>query len=81
MPRITPNLWFDDKARRPPSSTSRCSRTRRSPTSPTTARPAPGEPARCSRSSFELDGTPFTIINGGPQFTFDEADLLRDQLR
>lgn len=22
---------------------------------------------------FELDGTPFTAINGGPQFTFDEA--------
>ena len=23
--------------------------------------------------SFVLDGKPFTIINGGPQFTFDEA--------
>jgi predicted 3-demethylubiquinone-9 3-methyltransferase (glyoxalase superfamily) len=22
---------------------------------------------------FELDGQPFTAINGGPQFTFDEA--------
>jgi predicted 3-demethylubiquinone-9 3-methyltransferase (glyoxalase superfamily) len=22
---------------------------------------------------FELDGQPFTIINGGPEFTFDEA--------
>jgi predicted 3-demethylubiquinone-9 3-methyltransferase (glyoxalase superfamily) len=23
--------------------------------------------------SFELDGRPFTALNGGPQFTFDEA--------
>jgi predicted 3-demethylubiquinone-9 3-methyltransferase (glyoxalase superfamily) len=33
----------------------------------------PGEPGTVLTVDFELDGLPFTAINGGPQFTFDEA--------
>ena len=33
----------------------------------------PGEPGSVLTVDFELDGTRFTGINGGPLFTFDEA--------
>jgi len=33
----------------------------------------PREEGTVMTVSFELDGQPFTIINGGPEFTFDEA--------
>ena len=73
MPRITPNLWFDTKARRLPSSTSRSSRTPRSRPSPTTGDAGPRPAGTVLTVDFVLDGQEFTAINGGPEFTFDEA--------
>lgn len=33
----------------------------------------PREPGTVMTVSFVLDGQPFTALNGGPEFTFDEA--------
>jgi predicted 3-demethylubiquinone-9 3-methyltransferase (glyoxalase superfamily) len=73
MPRITPNLWFDDDGEEaaefyvsvfPNSEITGITRY---------GEVGPGEAGAVMTVSFVLDGEPFTIINGGPQFTFDEA--------
>ena len=73
MPRITPNLWFDDNGEEaarfyvsvfPNSEITGITRY---------GEAGPGEAGTVMTVSFVLDGQPFTIINGGPQFTFDEA--------
>ncbi len=73
MPRITPNLWFDDQALEaaefyvslfPNSAVTEVTRY---------GEAGPGPAGTVLTVNFELDGQPFTGINGGPQFTFDEA--------
>jgi len=73
MPRITPNLWFDTEGEEaaehyvaifPNSKVTNV-------THYTAAGPRPE--GTVLTVDFELDGQPFTIINGGPEFTFDEA--------
>jgi predicted 3-demethylubiquinone-9 3-methyltransferase (glyoxalase superfamily) len=73
MPRITPNLWFDTEAEE-------AARFYTSvfPNSRITGRThypegAPGPAGTVMTVTFELDGQEYTAINGGPQFTFDEA--------
>jgi predicted 3-demethylubiquinone-9 3-methyltransferase (glyoxalase superfamily) len=73
MPRITPNLWFDRQGLEaaefyvsvfPNSKVNEITRYGESD----------GQLAGSVLTvNFELDGKPFTAINGGPQFTFDEA--------
>jgi predicted 3-demethylubiquinone-9 3-methyltransferase (glyoxalase superfamily) len=73
MPQITPNLWFDTQGEEaaefyvslfPNSKITNV-------TYYTDAGPGPaGTPVTVD---FVLDGQPFTAINGGPAFTFDEA--------
>lgn len=73
MPRIVPNLWFDGNAEEavdfyvsvfPDSRVNFVSRY---------GEAGPGPAGSVLTIDFELDGQPFTAINGGPQFTFDEA--------
>jgi len=73
MPMITPNLWFDtegeDAARHyasifPNSSIDNITHY---------GEGGPREPGSVLTVEFTLDGQPFTAINGGPEFTFDEA--------
>jgi predicted 3-demethylubiquinone-9 3-methyltransferase (glyoxalase superfamily) len=73
VPRIIPNLWFDDQALEaaefyvsifPNSKVTEV-------THYTEA--GPGEPGTVLTVDFELDGQPYTAINGGPLFSFDEA--------
>ena len=73
MPRITPNLWFDTESQEAaefyvsifPNS---------KVTNVTYYGDAGPRPAGMVLTvDFVLDGQPFTAINGGPQFTFDEA--------
>jgi predicted 3-demethylubiquinone-9 3-methyltransferase (glyoxalase superfamily) len=73
VPRITPNLWFDTQGLEAaefyvsifPNSrithVSHCGDA------------GPREAGTVLSVDFELDGQPFTAINGGAQFTFDEA--------
>ena len=73
MPRITPNLWFDKQSNDaaefyvsvfPNSKITNV-------TYYNDAGPVPA--GTVLTVDFELDGQEFTAINGGPQFTFDEA--------
>ncbi len=73
MPRITPNLWFDTEAQEaaefyvsvfPNSKITNV-------THYTDAGPGPA--GSVLTVDFVLDGQEYTAINGGPQFTFDEA--------
>ncbi len=73
MPPITPNLWFDTQAEE--AAKFYCSVF---PNSKVTnvlhyTEAGPGEPGTVVTVDFELDGKPFTGINGGPQFPFTEA--------
>ncbi len=73
MPRITPNLWFDDQGEQaaefyvsvfPNSRITNVSRYGEN---------TPGKAGTVMTVQFVLDGHDFTAINGGPQFTFSEA--------
>jgi len=73
MPTITPNLWFDTEALEaaeyyvsifPNSRITNVSRY---------TEVGPGEPGTVLTVDFELDGQPYTGINGGPIFPFTEA--------
>jgi predicted 3-demethylubiquinone-9 3-methyltransferase (glyoxalase superfamily) len=73
MPEITPNLWFDTQAEEaaafyvsvfPDSRVTAL-------THYTEAGPRPA--GTVMTVEFELDGQRFVGINGGPEFTFDEA--------
>jgi predicted 3-demethylubiquinone-9 3-methyltransferase (glyoxalase superfamily) len=73
MTRITPNLWFDTNGLEAAEfyvsvfPNSRITGV----TNYTSAGPGPeGTPVVVD---FELDGQPYTAINGGPEFTFNEA--------
>jgi len=73
MPTITPNLWFDKDGLEaaefycsifPNSSVTHVSHYTEA---------GPGEPGSVLTVDFELDGQPYTAINGGPEFSFSPA--------
>lgn len=73
MPTITPCLWLDMKGEEAAAfytsifPNSRITEVQRYPEN------APGPAGAVMTVAFELDGQPFVALNGGPQFTFDEA--------
>ena len=73
MPKLVPNLWFDKVAEQAAEfyvsvfPNSRITNVVRYP------KGSPGPAGEVMTVEFELDGQPFVGINGGPQFTFDEA--------
>jgi predicted 3-demethylubiquinone-9 3-methyltransferase (glyoxalase superfamily) len=73
MPRITPFLWFDKEAEEAAKfytsvfKNSKIKKVSRY----TDAGPAPK--GSVMTVDFELDGQPFTALNAGPQFKFNEA--------
>ncbi|HQF04331.1 MAG TPA: VOC family protein [Phycicoccus sp.] len=73
MRAITPNLWFDDNALEAAEfyvslfPDSRITRVMRYTSA------GPGPEGEVVTVEFELRGQPFTGINGGPIFSFDEA--------
>jgi predicted 3-demethylubiquinone-9 3-methyltransferase (glyoxalase superfamily) len=73
MPTITPNLWFDDEALEAAEHYVSIFPRSRIVNVAHYTEAGPGEPGTVLTVDFELDGQPFTAINGGPQFTFDEA--------
>ena len=73
MPRITPNLWFDTQGQEaaefyvsvfPNSKITNVTRY---------GEAGPREAGTVMTVDFVLDGQDYTAINGGPEFTFDEA--------
>lgn len=73
MPRFVTSLWFDSQAEE--AAEFYCSVFPDSEITNVTryTDAGPGEPGTAVTVDFTLDGNPFTGINGGPQFTFDEA--------
>ncbi len=75
--RITPCLWFDTQAEE--AARFYCSIFKNSKITevsrfPEAGQDVHGKPAGSVMvAAFELDGQPFTALNGGPQFKFDEA--------
>lgn len=73
MPRITPNLWFDtlaeDAAKFYVSVFPNSEIKNTSYYGEGSPRPA----GSVLTVEFELDGNPYLALNGGPEFTFDEA--------
>jgi predicted 3-demethylubiquinone-9 3-methyltransferase (glyoxalase superfamily) len=73
MPKIVPNLWFDTQAEE--AAEFYCSVFKNSriitKTHYTEAGPRPA--GEVMTVEWELDGQRFVGINGGPEFTFDEA--------
>jgi predicted 3-demethylubiquinone-9 3-methyltransferase (glyoxalase superfamily) len=73
MPRITPNLWFDNEAEE--AAQFYCSVFENSRIVNVTryTEAGPRAAGTVMTVEFELDGQRFVAINGGPDFTFDEA--------
>ena len=73
MPKITPNLWFDTQGKE--AAEFYCSIFPNSRINHVSyyGEAGPGEAGMVLTVDFELDGQSFTAINGGPDFTFDEA--------
>ena len=73
MPAITPNLWFDTQGKDAAEFYVSIFPNSRINNVSYYGEAGPGEPGTVLTVDFELDGKRFTAINGGPQFTFDEA--------
>ena len=73
MPKIIPNLWFDTEAEQAARFYTTVFANSRilNVTHYTEAGPRPA--GTVMTVEFELDGQRFVGLNGGPQFTFDEA--------
>ena len=73
MPKITPNLWFDDQAEQAAAFYCSVFPNSRIVNVLHYTEAGPGEPGSVLTVDWELDGQRFTGINGGPHFHFDEA--------
>ena len=71
--RITPNLWFDDQAEAAAAFYVSVFKNSRVVNVTHYTEGAPRAAGMVMTVEFELDGQRFVAINGGPQFTFDEA--------
>ena len=81
MQRITPCLWFDDQAEQAVGFYTAIFKNSRIGTIARygeAGREIHGKPAGSVMTvAFELDGQTFTALNGGPDFTFNEAISLQ----
>ena len=73
MQKIHPFLWFDNQAEE--ATNFYVSIFRNSKVGKVTryGEAGPGPKGSVMTASFELEGQPFTALNGGPHFTFNEA--------
>jgi predicted 3-demethylubiquinone-9 3-methyltransferase (glyoxalase superfamily) len=71
--KITPNLWFDTQAEDAANHYVSIFRNSRIVNVTHYTENAPREAGMVMTVEFELDGQRFVGINGGPEFTFDEA--------
>ena len=73
MTRITPCLWFDTQGEEAASFYVSLFKNSRITEVSRYGEAGPRPAGTVMVVSFELDGQPFTALNGGPEFTFDEA--------
>jgi predicted 3-demethylubiquinone-9 3-methyltransferase (glyoxalase superfamily) len=73
MQRITPCLWFDTQAEEAATFYTSIFRNARILQVARYGKAGPRPEGLVMIVKFELDGQEFTALNGGPEFTFDEA--------
>jgi len=73
MTTITPNLWFDDQGLEAAEFYTSIFPNSRITQVSYYGDAMPDKAGQVLTVAFELDGTPFVIINGGPEFKFNEA--------
>ena len=73
MPKITPFLWFNDKAEDAANFYASIFKNSKVKAVTRYSDAGPGPKGSVMTVNFELDGQEFTALNGGPQFTFTEA--------
>ena len=73
MPQISPNLWFDTQAEEAAEFYCSVFPDSRIVTKTHYTEAGPREAGMVMTVEFELDGQRFVAINGGPEFTFNEA--------
>lgn len=73
MNRITPCLWFDNEAEDAAKLYTSVFRNARITDLARYGEGMPKPAGSVMTVAFELDGQPFVALNGGPDFTFDEA--------
>ena len=73
MPEITPNLWFDTEGEDAASFYTSIFPNSRIVEVTRYGSAGPRPEGMVMTVAFELDGKPFLALNGGPEFTFNEA--------
>jgi predicted 3-demethylubiquinone-9 3-methyltransferase (glyoxalase superfamily) len=73
MPKIVPNLWFDTEAEEAAAFYTSVFDNSRVLSTTHYTEAGPRAAGTVMTVEFELDGQRFVGINGGPEFTFDEA--------
>ena len=73
MPQITPNLWFDTQSEEAAEFYVSVFPNSKITNVTHYSEVGPREAGMVMTVDFVLDGQPFTAINGGPDFTFNEA--------
>ena len=73
LQKITPNLWFDREAVEAAEYYTSIFENSRIVSTANYPEGSPGEAGTVMVVEFELEGQRFVGLNGGPQFTFDEA--------
>ena|SRR5438046_3173993 len=73
MPKITPFLWFNDKAEEAANFYASIFRNSKVNAVTRYSDAGPGPKGSVMTVAFELDGQAFSALNGGPQFPFTEA--------
>jgi predicted 3-demethylubiquinone-9 3-methyltransferase (glyoxalase superfamily) len=73
MQKVTPCLWFDDQGEEAANFYASIFPNSRITDMSRYGESGPGTPGKVMTVAFELDGRPFTALNGGPQYSFSEA--------
>jgi len=73
MPKITPFLWFDDKAEEAMNFYTSIFKNSKAGRVTRYGEAGPGEKGTVMTAAFQLDGQEFMALNGGPLFKFTEA--------
>jgi len=73
MPKITPFLWFDNQAEDAMNFYVSIFKSSKVVAVTRNVEGGPGPKGTVLTAAFQLDGQPFTALNGGPQFKFTEA--------
>jgi predicted 3-demethylubiquinone-9 3-methyltransferase (glyoxalase superfamily) len=73
MQKVTPCLWFDDQGEEAANFYASIFPNSRITDISRYGESGPGTPGKVMTVAFELDGRPFTALNGGPQYSFSEA--------